>query len=252
MRILVTRPKGKERSLVAALAQAGHQVHYQPIVQMCPGPDLALPVAALKAAEVDLLIFVSTFAVDYFIQALGEPQLLQQADIALFAVGKATAKRLEQWAAMPVLSPTLETSEGLLALPKLSPSAVAGKKIAIARGVDGRELLFEQLKSRQAEVTYWQLYQRLVVAGQDENWYDLWKGKQIECIIVTSVAILAAIFAQLPAQAKPWLISRRYVVASARIADSAQHLGIPLANITDAQGATDEAIIAAVQRIIEA
>lgn len=251
MHILVTRPKGKGESLVAKLEALSLKVHYQSVIDIAPGPDLDLLPKSFEHNRVDILIFVSTFAADYFISALKDPSIVNNSRTLLLAVGRSTAKRLQCWCNKAVLSPELETSEGLLKLPQLQADAVEGKKIVIVRGVGGRELLSEQLKSRKAKINYWQLYQRVVVKPQQQNWYDLWRSQQIDCIIVTSVAILSAIFDNLPPSAHIWLTTCRWVVASSRIAEKAQQLGIASQLITDAQGATDEALTAAVKRLIE-
>ena len=100
-------------------------------------------------------------------------------------------------------------------------------------------------------MSYWQLYQRVAISDQGKNWYDLWRENQIDCIIVTSVAILAAIFDCLPDSARDWLQSCRWIVASNRIAEKAKQLGICPEQIYDAQGATDQALVAQVKRLIE-
>jgi uroporphyrinogen-III synthase len=133
----------------------------------------------------------------------------------------------------------------------LQKQQVAGKKIQIVRGVGGRELLHERLKSNTAKVGYWQLYQRVVMDSGQQSWYDLWQKQQIDCIIVTSVAIFNAIVDTLPESAVPWLHSVHWVVASDRIGDNARKFGICSGQITNAQGATDEKLIAAVKQITE-
>ena len=103
-------------------------VHYQQIIDIAPGPDIEVLPKALEKGAVDLLIFVSTSAVDYFIDAVKEPRLLQNTQIQVLAVGRSTAKRLAAWSDINVLTPELETSEGLLALAQLQASQVSGKK----------------------------------------------------------------------------------------------------------------------------
>jgi uroporphyrinogen-III synthase len=251
MRVLVTRPKGKGESLVSQLKTVVERVHYQPVIEIVPGADVIGINDNLKVNIPDILIFVSGFAVEHFILAMGSNVLPSNKPIVLMAVGKATADTLNDWCKQTVAYPQLETTEGLLAMAQLQASQVNDHKVVIVRGVGGRELLASELQSRGAQTDYWQLYRRQAVNNQGELWYDQWKRQQINCIVITSVSILTALFDSLPKQAHDWLMSIKWVVASHRIGDKAKALGIDAAQIYDAQGATNSAIVAQVKRLIE-
>jgi uroporphyrinogen-III synthase len=251
MRVLVTRPKGKGEALSASLDAVADSVHHQPIIQISATGDVADLPRRWDEQTIDILIFVSGFAVEHFICGLKTPLLLESSNVILVAVGRSTADKLRQWTSKPVICPDIETSEGLLALPSMQKAAVEGNNIVIVRGVDGRELLAQELQSRQAQVDYWQLYQRLPIIGQGDKWFVQWQSAQINCIVVTSVAILTTIFEQLPDKARDWLISLSWIVPSERIAVKAQALGINPKQIHDAKGASNEAVLAQLKRIIE-
>ncbi len=251
MRVLVTRPEGKGEALSALLETVAQSVHHQPIIQITATGDVADLPRRWDEQNIDMLIFVSGFAVEHFICGLKTPLLLDSSKVTLVAVGRSTADKLRQWTSKTVICPSLETSEGLLALPSMQKAAVQGSNIVIVRGVGGRELLAEELQSRQALVDYWQLYQRVPVTGQGNKWFVQWQSAQINCIVVTSVAILTTIFEQLPDKAQDWLASLGWIVPSERIAAKAQALGIDPKQIYDAKGASNEAVLAQLKRIIE-
>jgi uroporphyrinogen-III synthase len=250
MNILVTRPKGKGESLVCLLDDVAGSVHYQPVIEIKPGPDLPKVVEQLNTQAIDMLVFVSGFAVEHFISVVKAP-LLNNSKAVVFAVGQATADKLRSFTTKTVISPQLETSEGLLALPNFQTDQISGKHIVIVRGVGGRELLAQTLQSQGGILRYWQLYQRLPMTNEGPNWYEQWQLKQIDCIVITSVEILTTIFDSLPTSAHAWLVSRKWIVASHRIGEKAQRLGITPSQIYDAKGAGDIAVLAQVKCLIE-
>lgn len=261
MNVLVTRPRGKGESLVQLLRPLVSSVHYQPMLEIQPGPDFdALPELLTRSqAEqvIDMLIFVSGSAVDYFTSRVAASSL--SGSVSIVAVGAATAAKLQQWTSQPVITPEVETSEGLLALSLLQPDQISGKSIVIVRGVGGRELLSEQLQSRGAKTFYWQLYQRVAVTDKQGVWLAQWQSQQIDCIVITSVAILTALLKSLPTTALPWLCQITWLVASDRIAQAlkqqlrkqVRQKGIPPTQIINVNGAGDQAVLTQVKRLIE-
>ncbi|MCJ8272700.1 MAG: hypothetical protein MJK04_25305 [Psychrosphaera sp.] len=89
------------------------------------------------------------------------------------------------------------------------------------------------------------------MTGLGDKWFVQWQSAQINCIVVTSVAILTTIFEQLPDKARDWLTSRYWIVASDRIGAKARALGINYTQIHDAKGASNEAVLAQLTGIIE-
>ncbi|MFT5161880.1 MAG: uroporphyrinogen-III synthase [Alteromonadaceae bacterium] len=252
MDILITRPRGKGEGLVRLLEPLVNAVHYQPVIDITDGPDYARLAYLADNQRVDILVFISGSAVDYFIRADSNARishLIQTAE--LICVGQSTADRLQVWTNKKVLIPVLETSEGLLALELLQSEQVKGKNIVIVRGVGGRELLAEQLQSRGAHVTYWQLYQRLTIDSQGEQWFAQWQLQKINCIVITSAQILDVVLTSLPAEAKDWLQGIIWVVASQRIGEAAQQWGIAANKIINANGAGDSAVVAQIKQLIE-
>jgi uroporphyrinogen-III synthase len=245
---------------VALLENVVDSVCYQPMIEIEPGPDLTRLPALMAQQDVDILIFVSGFAVDYFITGLKTVEHGEKIkQTAMVAVGASTAKKLHQWTSQTVISAVPETTEGLLALAPLQAEQVNGKNIVIVRGLGGRELLAEQLQSRGAKTVYWQLYQRLGITGKGQQWLPQWQSNNIDSIVITSIAIFDSLLenltgkkaGNLAAVAMPWLCQLKWVVASDRIAQHIGQSGIPSGQIFNANGASDQAVFEQVKRIIE-
>lgn len=251
MRALVTRPTGKGEALTEALKALIDGAYHQAVIDIVAGPDGDKVKAAVVAPAPDMLIFVSGFAVEYFVQQPKVGDWLENNMMQVFAVGQSTAMRLQHHADIAVNTPSLETSEGLLQLDALQSEQLKGKKVVIIRGVGGRELLRQQLQSRGAAVEYWQLYQRHAKTGHGQQWLNQWQSWQIDTVVITSVDILTTIVENLPPCSQSWWQSLRWVVASDRIGQQAVSLGINPSQIYDAKGAADSAILAQVKRIIE-
>ncbi|MCW8833091.1 MAG: uroporphyrinogen-III synthase [Colwellia sp.] len=191
--------------------------------------------------KVDMLIFVSVAAVE-FAQSSISTANWQYGQI--FAVGKATQNALLSLGISQVITPSQENSEGLLALPSLTQD-IKGKTITIVRGNGGREHLADSLKNRGAKVSYLESYQRVWrVLAKDisKQWYQ----QQINCIVVTSNAILEKLVQLMITHGEKvnnqqladyWQKQCIWVVASKRIANKAKALGID--KIVTSAGASD-------------
>lgn len=276
MRILLTRPQGKGEALAKQLTPLVDFVAQQSVIDVIDGPDMT-NIKGCFNDRPEVFIFVSINAVDYLQQALAnaDEQSRQMAhDVLshsqLMAVGQSTAKALGQWlnlslnqavakpkiatpeiVALDIATPEIETSEGLLQIDRLQHDAISGKKVAIVRGLGGRELLAEQLTARGAMVSYWQMYQRQAVKGCGETWWQQWQTWQIDTIVVTSVAIVEAIIKALPKNAKPWWQQLKWICASPRIAAVIEHLDVPKNQIYVANGANNAAMLQQIKTIDE-
>ena len=252
MRILLTRPQGKNEALAKQLAPLVDFVAQQSVIEISNGPDIT-KIGSCLDDKFEVLIFVSINAVDYLKKALSRAQIDSSALNAyqLMAVGQSTAKALYDWLDRHVITPKVETSEGLLQINALKKDVICGKRIAIVRGVGGRELLAEQLVARGAMVKYWQMYQRQAIKGYGDTWWQQWQNWQIDTVVVTSVAIVEAIIEALPVTAKPWWQKLRWICASIRIATVIQHLDVPKNQIYVANGANNAAILQQIKTIDE-
>ncbi len=127
MRIVVTRPEGQEKELVARLERLGHDVIHCPLIEIEPLGDSPIDVSAY-----DWVVVTS---------ANGARELLRRATGAmprLAAIGPATAEALGR----ADLVPAVATQEGLLAeLPR-----PAGR-VLFAAGEGARTVLPDALRA---------------------------------------------------------------------------------------------------------
>ena len=170
VRVIVTRPQKQAEIWCDQLHDLGAVCACVPMLELEP-VRTAEQIQAVKNVVLNFdlyqkAIFVSQNAVDFALQWLEDywPQL--PAGIEYFAVGETTAKYLQNYG-LPVSALTHATSgamnsESLLQAEKLQQ--VKGEKIVIFRGCGGRGKMAEVLHERGAEVTFCELYQRLIPA----------------------------------------------------------------------------------------
>jgi len=220
--VLVTRPAQQSEGLCELIQAArGRPVRFPALEIRGPADKHAARVALAGASRADVLIFVSANAVQYAFPLLPE-QLPLNVEIA--AVGGATAQALRQAGLDPTLVPERMDSEGLLALPQLRN--VHGRSVYILRGDGGRELLFDTLRERGAEVHQVEVYRRQIprhpagIANLLRNWSQL-----VQVVTVSSNAVLDNLFTLLGEEGAALLRSTPLVVVSQRVASHAVELG---------------------------
>jgi uroporphyrinogen-III synthase len=156
LKVVVTRPLAQVAELAQRIAEQGGEPIIFPLLEIGPASDTrSLQQLARDPAAYHLFIFISPNAVAYGMAALGT--LPETSRIA--AVGQASAQALRDLGIAHVIAPTDRyDSEALLALPELQD--VSGRRVAILRGDNGRELLGDTLKARGALVDYVTCYER--------------------------------------------------------------------------------------------
>ena len=156
LRIAVTRPRHQAAGLAAQIQALGGSPLLFPLLEIEPASDpSALRDFAQRAAQFQLLIFISPNAVHYAMRTLRS----MPPGVRAAAVGQGSARALRALGVASVLAPRDRfDSEALLALPELQQ--ISGWRIAILRGDGGRELLGNTLKARGAEVEYVTCYRR--------------------------------------------------------------------------------------------
>ncbi|MBX3708511.1 MAG: uroporphyrinogen-III synthase [Gammaproteobacteria bacterium] len=154
LHILVTRPAPQGLELCQLItAHGGHAINF-PTIAFAPPPD---PVAFQKTVNVlgeqEWLIFISPQAVYSSVLHIRKAWPIFPYWVKFAAVGAGTAKALHEAGYDVSVHPLTEwNSEGLLDLPEFQPITIAEKKIAIIRGVGGREWLDKVLAERGAHV----------------------------------------------------------------------------------------------------
>ncbi|MGB5200917.1 MAG: uroporphyrinogen-III synthase [Sedimenticolaceae bacterium] len=238
--VLVTRPVHQADKLCALIEAAhGRPIRFPALEILGPADKVATRAALAAARWCDLLIFVSTNAVDYAFPLM--PDQLP-VDVGIAAVGQATAQALDKVGLAPTLVPERMDSEGLLALPGLQH--VQGKSVLILRGNGGREHLADALLERGAEVVQVEVYRRqtpkrkAAAANLVQNWEQL-----VDVVSASSNAILDNLFAMLGETGASLLRRTPLVVVSQRMAAHAVECGCEIVHV--ANSARDEDVLVA-------
>ncbi|HDZ07767.1 uroporphyrinogen-III synthase [Pseudohongiella sp.] len=246
--VLLTRPQLQSASLVKAITGRGGRVCEVPLIEIESVSDSAACEAIksriLALDQYDAAIFISTNAARIGLQWIDAwwPQV--PAGLTAYAVGPGTARALQvlDW---PVLcSDKGVTSEHLLALSGLQD--IDGQRIALFRGVGGRELIAETLRSRGATVDYLELYHRRTPDYGSDMLLNMIRQEHINAIVVTSAQILDVLLHFLKNDPSA-ITSTPVVVPSERIRQYALDTG--LVRVINAGGADDATVLEALASI---
>jgi len=245
LNVLITRPTKKAQALSALLKEQKIACASQPLFDYQSLADRQTSESLLVKS--DIIIFVSVAAVEFAHATFAAKHWHYQ---HIVAVGQATKTALQQLGFNNVFCPHQENSEGLLTLPILNQS-ITNKSITIVRGDGGREHLASHLKAHGAHVDYLESYQRVwrtFAKGIVEQWFK----QQINCIVVTSNAILEKLVELTEDKLNQpltnyWHTQCVWLVASQRISDKAKQLGLKQVIISD--GASEQAIAKTLQQL---
>ena len=248
LNVLLTRPRLQSASLVTAITGQGGRVVELPLIEIEAVTDgdacEAIKSRILSLDQFDAAIFISTNAARIglaWIEAWW-PQI--PVGLTAYAVGPGTAKTLQTLDWPVVYSDQGVTSEHLLALPGLQD--INGQRIALFRGVGGRELIAETLRSRGATVDYLELYHRRTPDYGGDTVLNMVRHEHINAIVVTSAQILDVLLHVL--QNDPTAIALiPVVVPSQRIRQYALDAG--LTRVVNADAVNDETIVEALAAV---
>ncbi len=243
LRVLLTRPPGRARSLHQALAAGGARVSEIPVLEILPLPlDHVGRTLIQKLDEFEIVIFVSRAAAEIGLEQFSGWWPQWPVGLTWVAVGAGSATRLEA-AGLEVLRPDAgasENSEGVLALPVLQ--AAAGARILLCRGEGGRGLIAEGLRERGARVEELVLYRREMPARGAAELGELLAGIGIDVILVYSVDSLRNLV-KMAGEREKQLKLTRILVPGARVAAAAREMGFR--DVIEVPGTADEAMLAA-------
>ena len=238
-KLLITRPEKSGRDLQNFLQKQGYQSYCQPYFDYQNGASLEQLHTIQERLTRPIVIFISVAAAE-FANKLMPIAYWQTREI--IAVGSATAQALKTLGISAII-PDKHDSEGLLALAPLQN--VQAKAVLIVRGDGGRELIADALRSRGASVHYFESYRR-VWRNYSLEVIKTWRQQQINCILITSNALLEFVVNLINDSDKYWQEQCLWIVASKRIAKKAEEMGIR--RIINANGASTTAIITALAR----
>lgn len=245
LHVAVTRPLAQAESLSEAIVRLGGTPISYPLLAVTAVSDYTEFTRQLnKLATTDWAIFISSNAVDFAMPQLKQhypefPPLLQFA-----AIGPQTADALKIYGVKEVLIPEQRyDSETLLSLPQMQQ--MQGKRVAIFRGVGGRELMADTLRSRGAEVYFAESYQRINPQTNTDLLDQLWQQNKLHAMVVTSSEAMRYLLKL--AENKPWLPHVTLCVNHERIAELPKAHGLKV-RVAEAPG--DEAMLKCLSELV--
>jgi len=242
--IVVTRPAHQAEALARLIKDAGGRPILFPVIEI---RDVKDPWAVTRLVDrldhFDLAIFVSPNAAERAMKLISArrkfPRRLQVA-----TVGGASVRALERFGITGVIAPQGRyDSESLLELPELA--AVTGRRVVIFRGEGGRELLGETLRERGAVVEYAECYRRVKPELDAAPLLQVWSGKGIDAITVTSSEGLRNFAEMIGPAGRERLPGTPLFVPHPRIAGAAHGLMVRKAIVT---GPGDEGLLTGLTR----
>ena len=233
--ILVTRPEQQAGALCRLLEFHGAVTYRLPALSIVEHPQRRELLARLKTApDFDLIIFVSTNAVRF-----GADLLAQRRDLAIAAVGPATARALNQAGyRISIASSEGFDSEHLLAHARLA--SLHGRRVLLVKGSGGRDLLEQQLAQRGAQIEIACVYERRLVTPAPGKLFELerhFEAGQIQLITATSLEIARNLFVMAQGALRRHFDCALWVAPSARVAQGIRELGVqqPVLQATSAE-----------------
>ena len=246
LHIAVTRPTEQAKSLCRMIEQHGGVAIEFPLIAVSALENYQrFEQQITQLASTDWAIFISSNAVDFAMPRVLKTYGQLPAQLKFAAIGQQTAHALSQYGVNKVLIPEGRyDSETLLALPEMQH--VAGNRIAIFRGVGGRELMAETLKARGAHVYFAESYQRINPQKNTALLNSQWQQNKLDAIIVTSSEAMRYLL-QMSAN-ETWLQHVTLCVNHERIAEQPRQLGLKVL-VAEAPG--DEAMLQCLSQLVK-
>jgi uroporphyrinogen III methyltransferase/synthase len=229
-RVLVTRPRGQEGTLVRRLESLGASVSHLPMIEIHEIAEWSAVDRAIDGlANFDWLVFTSVNGVRAFLGRLRQVgrDLRALGGVKLAAIGPATAQALRDYHLEADVVPTRYRSEGLA---EALRERVRGQRVLLARADRGRELLREELAAV-ADVEQVAVYSQVDAADVDaEIAGDLTEGR-FDFVTLTSSNIARALIGSLPPELREQIRRGRPGLVSISSVTSAVVLeaGLPVA-----------------------
>ena len=243
--VLVTRPEQQAMALCRLLEIQGATTLRLPAIEIKPigsRRDTAARLGAL--ADFDVIIFTSTNAVRF-----GHSLLDQQRDLTLAAMGPANARALNQAGYRVAVLPAGNfDSESLLKDPRLEH--LAGHRILIIKGRNGRPFLEQQLEQRGAVVVAADVYQRVPATPSPaalEALQASFTAGAVQVITATSMEIADNLLRLATPVLRREFERAHWLIPGERIAAGLRERGLS-APLLHAASADDQDLVAALMR----
>jgi len=248
-RVLVTRSRQQSRDFVEKLEALGATVLVSSAITIVPPDDWTAVDEALQSIDqFHWLIFTSANGVRALCKRMtaigGNLDALSKIKIA--AIGPATATALQEFHLNADLVPTRYQSEDLA---ESLLGYAAGKRILLARGDRGRELLSTQLR-KVAEVVEVVVYRQFDVDSTDGQIRDLLQHGEIDIVTLTSGNIACSFLRQLDAASQNQIRSGRTKLisfsprTSAAVAEMGYHV------VVESREFTTDGMIRAIEECV--
>jgi uroporphyrinogen-III synthase len=240
--IVVTRPAAQASRFLELARAAGAACVPYPTLQI---DHIALDDATcthLQGRAWDWAIFTSANAVESALEQCPTPLAARHA-----AVGRATARTLEQHGVKVDACPASANSEGLLELQEFA--ALAGRGVLLVKGSGGRELLRDALRARGADVLELEVYRRSVTvptAAAAAQLHAALTSPGPLVVVVTSAEVLQSLLEHVASDDAARLRGRTLLVPGPRVAAAGVRLGWT-GPVVAAATAEDEAMLAALR-----
>ncbi len=239
--ILNTRPRHQQAELTASLEREGARVLSFPVIEIVATEASILQQRLVpQISHYDILLFISRNAVDGAFRVIDTSQLAANTSFGVIgaATRRALADRVESLdnvliAGEPYNSEILLDADAL--------QQVAGKRVMIFRGQEGRNLLGDELAARGAEVDYCEVYQRQLPPLDVSAFNRLVADAFPTLAILTSNVGMHNLFELVDTLAEERLRQTPWLLISERMRESALKLGHN-APIVIAHSASDEGI----------
>jgi uroporphyrinogen-III synthase len=243
--VLVTRPELQAMPLCRLLENQGATTLRLPALEIKALKERRALAEKLGPLEnFDVIIFTSANAVRF-----GVSMLDQKRDLTLAALGPATARALNQAGYRVAIQPrdSLDT-EGLLKDPRLEH--VAGHRILVVKGRDGRQLLQQELTLRGAAVTCADVYERVAAIPNETALavvQERFAAGEVHVITATSLDIGESLLKLAGPELRAEFERVYWLVPGERVAAGLRALGLQ-APLLQADSAEDQDLVAALVR----
>ncbi|MGZ5201707.1 MAG: uroporphyrinogen-III synthase [Telluria sp.] len=248
-KVVITRPRAQAEPLARAVAALGRDAVVLPLLEIAPLPDQsALKDALARLHEYALVAFVSPNAIDAaFAHIASWPDGVA---IAVLGEGSRAALAQHHVRCATIYSPAQgDASDSEHLLRAIDLARLAGQRVLIVRGESGRELMAEGFAAAGAQVVTVASYRRAVpalTAPFAQQLRILLEGAN-DWIITSSEALRGLVerVRELdPVAGVAKLQQQHLIVPHARIAETAQSLGMPQVTLS---GPGDAGVLAALQ-----
>jgi uroporphyrinogen-III synthase len=231
--------------LCRLLESSGATTARLPAVEIRPLKERRVLAEQLGALEnFDVILFTSANAVRFGVSLLD-----QKRDLTLAAIGSATSRALNQAGYRVAIQPSEAfDSEALLSQPRLEH--VAGHRVLIIKGKQGRDLLQQELTRRGATVVCAAVYERVPTvfsASALAAVQEQFAAGELQVITATSLEIGGALLELATPSLRREFERAHWLVPGERVASGLRELGLK-APLLHAESAEDQDLVAALVR----